>query len=66
MVEAIRSVQQTQLRASMSMAIRVLARQRAIKETKRAPQRQGLRKVWQVPMREIVAWLTSISQRTPS
>jgi hypothetical protein len=51
MVEAIRSVQQTQLRASMSMAIRVLARQRAIKETKRALQRQGLRKVWQVPMR---------------
>jgi pyruvate formate lyase activating enzyme len=35
------------------MAVRVLARQRAIKTVKRALQAQGRRKVSQVPMREI-------------
>jgi hypothetical protein len=58
MVEANQSVQQiarqARLLANMSMAVRVLARQRAIKQTKRHLQAQGRRKVWQVPMREIV------------
>jgi hypothetical protein len=43
------------VRASMSRAVRVLARQRAVREVKRELQAQGRRKVSQVPMREIVA-----------
>ena len=54
MVEAIRSVQQTQLRASMSMAVRVLARQRAIKAVKQALAAKGLKPQY-IAKREIVA-----------
>ena len=43
MVESNRSLLQAQLRASMSMAARVLARQRAIKAVKRALQAKGLK-----------------------
>lgn len=61
MIEATSSVHQAQLRAtaairaSMSIAVRVLARQRAIKAVKLALQREGRRKVSQIAMREIVA-----------
>jgi ElaB/YqjD/DUF883 family membrane-anchored ribosome-binding protein len=55
MVEGNHRVQQAQIRAGMSMAIRVLARQRAIKAVKQALQAQGRRKVFRVPMCEIVA-----------
>ena len=43
MVEGNHSLLQAQLRASMSMAARVLARQRAIKAVKRALQAKGLK-----------------------
>jgi hypothetical protein len=55
MVEGNHRVQQAQIRASMSMAIRVLARQPAIKAVEQALQAQGRRKVFRVPMCEIVA-----------
>lgn len=61
MIETDPSVQQAQvpatpqLRARMSMAVSVPARQRAIGEVKLALQRQGRRKLCQIARREIVA-----------
>jgi hypothetical protein len=63
MVEATQSLRQAPsqaqpsavLRARMSQAVIVLARQEAIKAVKREIQREGRRKVSQVPMREIIA-----------
>ena len=43
------------LRQRLAQAAISLAKQAAIRETKLAIQRQGRRKVWQVPHREIVA-----------
>ena len=54
MVEGNHSLLQAQLRASMSMAARVLARQRAIKAVKRALQAKGL-KPQHIAKREIAA-----------
>jgi len=54
MTEATNSVHLAKLRASMSMATRVLALQAALKATKRKLQAQGL-KVNHFPMRELKA-----------
>lgn len=55
MIEAENTLQQNQMRVRMSRAVICLARQKAIKETKREIQRQGRRKVSQIAHREIVA-----------
>ena len=52
MAEATKSVQLTQLRASMGMATRVLAQQAALKATKRRMQAQG-EKVSHFPMLDL-------------
>ncbi len=54
MVEALSILQQAQIRAKMHMATYVLARQAAIKATKRQLQAQGLR-VAHLSRREIIA-----------
>lgn len=54
MVEANDSIEQAQLRARMSMAVRVLARQRAVTATQQQLRSQGL-KPQQFARREIIA-----------